>query len=666
MSANGKYIVRLNFNGTNRRVEVDDRLPTSKTSRVIHVIDRHNPGLLWPALLEKAYLKVRGGYDFPGSNSGTDLWILTGWVPEQVFLQSEDVDPERLWTRISNAFQYGDVLITMGTAKLSSRMERETGLAGEHDYAVLDLREVDGQRLLLVKNPWCEGTSWRGSIKSKADPTADVQQSKSQELSLLDFQEDDAPVQSSRDLLNADESLSPGTFWMDLDNVIQYYESMYLNWNPGLFAYRQDIHFAWDLSDPAIPRGRFASLSTHPQLTVSAHGGGTVWLLLCRHFQNAPNTANGSSVEERYEIDLTGFISIFVFNSNGDRVIMAEHALEKANHVDSPQVLLKLEDLKPGKKYTVVPSEQDLMPTRHTFSLSAFGNSELTLGHAEEPFRHSDTFSAAWTKDTAGGNAHSPSFSTNPQFSIALPHSTSIRLMLETPKDDINVHVKMIHGGGRRIYSCRNRDIVFDSKDYRRGCCVAESKEQVPAGSYTIICSTYEAGQLSDFVLRVDSSMPTQTVLLPREGAGRLKLELSMAAFKSGQYKVAAPLVPKRLVKIMAIARPIDAYRQSGASTLHRSTPSARSLVRLSIELGRGPRRRILIASGGGEYADSRGGIRTEDIDLSPDLLQAGDCWLVLDRMYVSAEGQEERYSVDLFADNPGALAVGVWRSWDD
>ena len=86
-SCSGKYVFRLHFNGCYRKVTIDDRLPSSRTARSLHVVDRNNPQLLWPALIEKAYLKVRGGYDFPGSNSGTDIWILTNWIPEQLFLQ---------------------------------------------------------------------------------------------------------------------------------------------------------------------------------------------------------------------------------------------------------------------------------------------------------------------------------------------------------------------------------------------------------------------------------------------------------------------------------------------------------------------------------------------------------------------------------------------------
>jgi calpain-7 len=86
ISKNGKYIIKLYFNGTFRQVVIDDRLPVSNSSRKVFVVDRRNPLLLWPALLEKAVMKVFGGYDFPGSNSGSDLWMMTGWIPEQIFL----------------------------------------------------------------------------------------------------------------------------------------------------------------------------------------------------------------------------------------------------------------------------------------------------------------------------------------------------------------------------------------------------------------------------------------------------------------------------------------------------------------------------------------------------------------------------------------------------
>ena len=669
MSKNGKYIVKLNFNGCYRKVVIDDRLPASSTSRIIHVVDRHNPGLLWPALLEKAYLKVRGGYDFPGSNSGTDIWILTGWVPEQVFLQSDDLEPDRLWKQIASGTSFGDVLITLGTGKMSCRTERELGLAGEHDYAVLDLREVDGQRLLLIKNPWCEGTSWRGKLKgSNCSPSSSDRQPIFLDDSLADLDDANEPVQNSRDLLNADDQLSPGTFWMDIDNVIQHFESIYLNWNPGLFAFRQDVHFAWDLTPPRLGgckgRGRFASLNQHPQHTVTADKGGTVWVLLWRHFQNAvPADATAEEIEaDRYGIELSGHMSLIAFASSGRKVMLPDKAIAKGWFVDSPQTLLKL-DCEPGVPITLVPAEQELPATKHTFTISAFSNSHVTLAEAGTRYMYANTCTGNWTKDTAGGNAHSPRYPSNPQFSVALSHKASISVLLESANDELNVHFKLVHSNGQRIHSIRNRDIVFDSKDYRRGCCLAEFAELEP-GQYTIVCSTFEPQQLGDFTLLVESSQPTDVLLLPREGAGRIRLELSAVPFKHGQSKVAALLVPHRLVKFYAIARYLD--ERSASDTLQRTMSSNRTFIRMSVEIGRGPERRILITSNGGEYSDTAGGIRTEDIDLKPDMRRFGDIWIVLERMYVSVEGREERMSVELFVDQPDAVSCGVWEAWDD
>lgn len=665
LSKNGKYVVRMNFNGCFRKVVIDDRLPTSSTERVIHVVDRNNPGLLWPALLEKAYLKVRGGYDFPGSNSGTDLWILTGWIPEQVFLQADDLEPDRFWKRMLNGFFYGDTLITLGTGKMSSKTERALGLAGEHDYAVLDLKEIDGQRLMLIKNPWIEGTSWRGRFKNTTRGKSNTQVQPG-DSPLIQLEDDPEPVDSPRDLLNVDDQLTPGTFWMDLDNVLQHFESIYLNWNTGLFSHRQDIHFAWDLSEPADggvgkTRGPYASLQHNPQFTVTASKKGDIWILLWRHFHNSvPDTATADEIESgRHFIDLNGHISLIAFASGGKRVMLPERHLQKGWFVDSPQTLLKLEGCEPNKVYTIVPLEQELPATKHSFTISAFSDSSVAVSQATPRYAYAIEALGMWTKDSAGGNAQTMTYCDNPQYSLLVAQKTSVSLLLEACNPQLNVHVKLLHSNGKRVFCIRNKDIIVDSRDYRPGCCLAET-EELDAGQYTIICSTFEPQQLGNFSLRIESNQPTQARLLPREGAGRIRTELSTVAFKNGENKVAAPLHPKRLVNFYAIARYMDNTRFRMSNHSH---------VRLSIECGRGPTRRMVIASNGGDFSDSAGSIRTEPIDLSYNEIRRfghGDCWIVLDRMSVSSDNQEERFRIEIFADQPDAIDCGVWRAWDD
>lgn len=135
----GKYLVKLHVNGVLRKVVVDDRLPAEPNSGRLLCSSTTDPRELWVSIIEKAYMKVNGGYDFPGSNSGIDLHALTGWIPEQIFFaedkpsqsssssgksggggggaldhrQSED----RAWERLVSAHKFGDCLVTIATGE---------------------------------------------------------------------------------------------------------------------------------------------------------------------------------------------------------------------------------------------------------------------------------------------------------------------------------------------------------------------------------------------------------------------------------------------------------------------------------------------------------------------------------------------------------------------
>lgn len=114
---NGVYMVKLWLNGVARRVLVDDLLPVDERGDLLcsHTVtldgSKRNIGSgtleLWVSILEKAYMKLCGGYNFPGSNSGVDLFALTGWIPERLFFPEDSTDvkdfetpTERAWNRL--------------------------------------------------------------------------------------------------------------------------------------------------------------------------------------------------------------------------------------------------------------------------------------------------------------------------------------------------------------------------------------------------------------------------------------------------------------------------------------------------------------------------------------------------------------------------------------
>jgi calpain-7 len=166
----GKYIVKLWLNGVARQVIVDDRLPIDRNSNLMcsHTTGNRNKLELWVTIIEKAYMKLCGGYDFPGSNSGVDLFSLTGWIPERIFFSKDphkirdfETAPERAWERLFSANSFGDCLITVSTSRdITEEQAEASGLVTGHAYAVLDVFQAkDGTRLLQMKNPWASKAS---------------------------------------------------------------------------------------------------------------------------------------------------------------------------------------------------------------------------------------------------------------------------------------------------------------------------------------------------------------------------------------------------------------------------------------------------------------------------------------------------------------------------
>ena len=546
-------------------------------------------------------------------------------------LSRDHNSPDELWRRIFCAFTHGDVLVTVGTGGLTQSEEMGVGLISDHDYAIIDMKETENRQLFLVKNPWARGTTWKESVwrKEVTESTWNTQ----------------SPGRSN------EERLGAGTFWIDLNDLVLNFESIYLNWNPALFSFREDIHFTWELPARRLHCGSFGS---NPQFEVRSEHGGTTWLLLGRHQDN-----NALSRSQREGLPSTskddqGFICLYAFENEGEKVFLSDGACCRGVYVDSPNTLIKFE-LLPAKGYTIVVSEQSLPHSRYKFTLSAFSFCSLSVSTARDRYSHWVRRLSAWTPSSSGGNANSITYHLNPQFSISIPVMSDISLLLEACDEDIPVHVKLLWGNGKLLSAIRVRDIVGDSGEYRKGFAMADIRNVQP-GTYTIICSTFEQGQLGAFSLGIGATSSCAVKQNPRADAGLLSLFVPPAEFPPGGNRLIAPLVAQRIARI-CIEVP---WRSKLPKPRGRST----SLLKLAIEHGQGPDKEVLLVSGDDEFLDYQVGIRTNEIDIHPDMSSRRGLWLVLERLELLGLPTQEEVVVEIYSDAP--VEVGAWRQQDE
>ena len=160
LNQRGLYGIWLCESGAWRLLILDHTIPCSgPNSGPCYARARNNE--LWVMLLEKAYAKAYLGYkNIVLGFAGDALKDLTGAPSEYIDLENE----EKSWKGLKNARKENFALCA--STKTS---ELESNLISKHNYAIIDLKEINKKELWLkLQNP-LQGFSWKNPTKISQD-----------------------------------------------------------------------------------------------------------------------------------------------------------------------------------------------------------------------------------------------------------------------------------------------------------------------------------------------------------------------------------------------------------------------------------------------------------------------------------------------------------------
>jgi len=152
----GLYGIWVCESGAWRLLILDHSIPcSSASSGPCYARAKNNE--LWVMLIEKAYAKAYLGYkNIILGFAGDALKDLTGAPSEYIDLENE----ERAWKGLKTARK--DNFVLCASTKTS---ELDSNLLSKHNYAVVDLKEVNKKELWLkLQNP-LQGFSWKNASK---------------------------------------------------------------------------------------------------------------------------------------------------------------------------------------------------------------------------------------------------------------------------------------------------------------------------------------------------------------------------------------------------------------------------------------------------------------------------------------------------------------------
>uniref|UniRef100_A0A0D3BN76 Calpain catalytic domain-containing protein n=1 Tax=Brassica oleracea var. oleracea TaxID=109376 RepID=A0A0D3BN76_BRAOL len=141
----GIYTVRFCIQGEWVPVVIDDWIPCESPGKPAFATSKRL-NELWVSIVEKAYAKLHGSYE-----------ALEGGLVQDALV---DLTGEGF-------------LLGAGSPSGSDVHVSSSGIVQGHAYSVLQVREVDGHRLVQIRNPWANEVEWNGPWSDSSPERSD-------------------------------------------------------------------------------------------------------------------------------------------------------------------------------------------------------------------------------------------------------------------------------------------------------------------------------------------------------------------------------------------------------------------------------------------------------------------------------------------------------------
>jgi len=186
-----------------------------------------------------------------------------------------------------------------------------------------------------------------------------------------------------------------GVFWIDYPSIVNFFDVIYVNWDPEMFPFNYALHSSWNAGHG--PVRDLYTIGDNPQYTLEVnnkHEKASIWILLSRHITEKEDFAKNCE-----------YITVLVYKSNGNRVYLPydKKPILDGVRINSPHFLSQLPIIEPGiSRYTLVIAQHEKMKTIY-YSLRIYSTAEFKCGPIRNPFRFLRKESGEWKGKSAGG-----------------------------------------------------------------------------------------------------------------------------------------------------------------------------------------------------------------------------------------------------------------------